>query len=1002
MVQRALLLVVLTFLLLGAAQAQFQFDSWTADNGLPQNSVYGIAQTRDGYIWLATVDGLARFDGLRFTVFNKSNSPGIVNNRFVDLFEDGRGDLWGATEESGVVRLHNGRFTSYGEADGIPRIVSWVVGDGSGDPIFVSGSQQLLFSFHDGKFFPFNEANRQNGADVPHVGPSTELLCWPKANELIITRCLDNGEMTEYAAADGASSVKLQSAARDTQGTVWLITEGKVARVVNKKAYLVPAANADAAIRPLRFVSGSELGLLSEGKNGSLWLTNLETMQTHVFSPSLRNTEDQNGLVRTSGGIHTAFEDSEGNVWLGTIRRGLIRARKQAVTSLSTDDGLTDNNVYPIYQDSDGTIWVGTTKGLFTYANGRFEMARSTGNFYVQAIGSDAEGRVIVSDSHDLYIRDADGFKPFLQEQIPQGTVNAIHTDADGTLWIGNEGGLTRYREGESVRTYTPADGLAGKDVKRIINAKSGGLWIGTYDGLSRIDNDRITTWREADGLPSRTVRDLYEDLDGALWIGTYDGGLARFKDGKLTRFDSGLRNDGAFRIIEDERGQFWISSNRGIYRVSKDELNEFADGKRTTITSVSYGKSDGMLNAECNGGRSPGGIKTNDGKIWFPTQDGVAIIDPNSVRTNSKPPPVVIEKLTIDNADTPLSHGSGSSDPPLIEILPEQQNFEIQYTALSFVNSQNLRFKYRLEGLDAEWIDAGTRRIANFSHVPPGNYRFRVIAANSDGVWNLEGKSLSITVLPPFYRTWAFTLLIIALVIAATVLVYWWRISQLHRETHAQEALSRRLIDLQENERKRIAGELHDGLSQNLVIIKNRAMMSLADRDNVGHAFDQIEEIAEAASESLTEVREIAANLRPFQIDRLGITKAIEALVRKTRTPQLNIVASLDSIDGLLTGEMEINLYRILQESLNNVIKHSGATEASVTIERSGRFIDVEVRDNGQGFETRGGYDTRRSMDATGFGLLGMSERARILGSNLDIESSSGKGTRIGLRIGY
>ncbi len=237
----------------------------------------------------------------------------------------------------------------------------------------------------------------------------------------------------------------------------------------------------------------------------------------------------------------------------------------------------------------------------------------------------------------------------------------------------------------------------------------------------------------------------LYQDREGVLWIGTYDGGLARLEDGRLTRYTikEGLFNNGVFQILEDARGNFWMSSNRGIYRVRKQELNEVAARKRSAITSVAYGKSDGMLNAECNGGAWPAGIKARDGKLWFPTQDGVAVIDPETISANPQPPPVVIESFLLDRAAVAF-------DRP-VRISPGQESLEIAYTALSFINSEQLKFKYRLAGLDRDWIEADTRRTAYYSHVPPGDYVFQVIAANSDGVWNTEGQSLRIVVVPPF-----------------------------------------------------------------------------------------------------------------------------------------------------------------------------------------------------------------------------------------------------------
>ncbi|MDQ3798440.1 MAG: histidine kinase, partial [Acidobacteriota bacterium] len=453
-----------------------------------------------------------------------------------------------------------------------------------------------------------------------------------------------------------------------------------------------------------------------------------------------------------------------------------------------------------------------------------------------------------------------------------------------------------------------------------------------------------------------------------------------------------GLFNNGAFRILEDSRGNFWISSNRGIYRVSRAELNDFADGKISAVTSIAYGTQDGMLNAECNGGRQPAGVKTRDGRLWFPTQQGVVAVNPDSIPFNSSAPPVVIESIEIDNKAVSLNQ-------PAIEIQPGQSNLEISYTGLSLIKSDQVRFKYKLAGLDDEWIDAGTRRTAYYSYLPPGEYVFTVIAANSDGVWNTQGKSIAVSVVPPFYRTWWFISVSALGVFALALAGYSVRVSQLKREKRRQEAFSRRLMELQENERKRIAGELHDSLSQNLVIIKNRALISLQQRERAEQAFEQLEEIADAAAESLSEVREIAHNLRPFQIDRLGLTKAIEALIRKANTPELSVTAELDEIDGVFAPEMEINLYRVIQESLNNIIKHAAASEANVKITKSDKMIEITIQDNGRGFDaalTQSG----ESENGSGFGLVGITERARILGSIPVIESAAGKGTKIYLRV--
>ncbi|HJR08083.1 MAG TPA: two-component regulator propeller domain-containing protein [Pyrinomonadaceae bacterium] len=771
---------------------------------------------------------------------------------------------------------------------------------------------------------------------------------------------------------------------------------------------------------PLNFVTGAKLSLVSWDGKDSLWLTDLATLSSELL------LKVPAAAPLTTGDIYppyemadyniflSSYQDSEGNLWFGTQRGGLYRARKQIVTTFSRNEGLTETNVYPIYEDADGTLLVGTTRGLFRFQNGSFAPVESAENFYVQAIGRDPAGRIVVSSYGDLYVREKNRFVPFLKGQIPVSDksdfIYAIHSDGENRLWIGNTQGLTRFSDGAAT-TFTATDGLAGNDVKVIIDARGGGLWIGTYGGLSLFKDGKLTSWTENEGLPSRTIRTLYEDADGVLWIGSYDGGLARFKDGKFTRYNTktGLPNDGAFQILEDDNRHFWISSNRGIYSVAKDELNEFADGRRANVTAVAYGKSDGMLNAECNGGRSPAGIRARDGRLWFPTQDGVAVIDPQNIKTNSQPPPVVIETVKIDNelsetpaaparalnaADSNVNENSAAANSDLI-INPNQQNFEISYTALSFINSENLRFKYRLEGLDDDWIDAGTRRLAYFSHVPPGTYTFHVIAANRDGVWNEQGATLKIIVLPPFYRTWWFLILITLAMGGAVLAAYKSRVARLERRQAAQQVFARQLLESQESERKRIAAELHDSLAQNLLVIKNRAQLQaliLADEQ----ARAQFTELSDAVSQTLEEVRTISYDLRPPHLDQLGLRTALVAMVEKVcASSTIQFTHAVDELDGIVRPGDEITLYRIVQECLNNILKHSGATKVALNIVVDAGELALTIRDNGRGFTID--EETRRRA---GLGLQGIAERVRILGGTHAIKSAPGQGTTVTLRI--
>jgi signal transduction histidine kinase len=590
---------------------------------------------------------------------------------------------------------------------------------------------------------------------------------------------------------------------------------------------------------------------------------------------------------------------------------------------------------------------------------------------------------------------------------LPSVNIHAVAEDRRGDVWAATrDAGPARIRDGKVAQVYSSSDGLpsnllwfiSGSELKIACADRNRNLHVFGLDPwakravlrpppslLERLDINQ----------PYLDITALYEDRDGILWIGSYDGGLGRFKDGRFTRYTTkeGLFDDGVFQILEDGRGVFWMSCNRGIYRVNKHELNEFAAGRIASITSIAYGRSDGMLNLECNGGRWPAGVKTRDGKLWFPTQDGVVVIDPEAIPFNAQPPPVVIESFLLDRAPVaPLN-----LDRP-VRIAPGWENFEIQYTALSFINSERLKFRYKLEGLDQDWTDAGKRRTAYYSYVPPGQYVFRVVAANSDGVGNTEGQSLRVIVLPPFYRTWWFIAL--AAMGSAGLLWFVWRhrVAQFRRAQAAQQAFSRQLIESQEGERKRIAGELHDGLGQRLVVIKNLALMVLNSPLKNGEALEQIEEISAEASQTIGEVKAISYNLRPYQLDRISLTKAIEAIVRTAQSAsEIIFKAEIDDIDGVFPKDLEINFYRVVQEGVNNILKHSQATEAGVTIRRDPEGLRLTIRDNGKGF-TPG--PAKPDSPRAGLGLIGVSERAQLLGGKPVIHSAPGQGTIIGVKI--
>lgn len=412
-----------------AATAQFRIDRWTADDGLPQNSVYGIVQTGDGYLWLATVDGLARFDGVRFTVFNKSNSPGIVNNRFTSLFEAGNGDLWAGTEESGIVRFSGGRFEHFGADAGIPRSVGWIGSDANGDgPIFQGNDQTIRF--RDGKFSPFDARSNFSPLGRTARSSNSRTICrFNSGNKF--SECFIDGQWLSFSLADGSPQEKLVSVGQEPNGNIWLITaDGQLARAENGLVTRVFDERDGLPKYPLYFMTGTRLGLIAKDADGSLWLIDLPSMRGELL---LKKAAVPPPLDKAE--ILSAYQDNEGNLWFGTLRDGLFRARKQVITAYSQADGIKDKNVYPIYQDRAGTIWIGTTDGLSKYENETFTVVKSAENFQVNAIGEDGAGRILVSDGGALYVQENNQFVPFERGKISDvGYIYAIHADRENAL----------------------------------------------------------------------------------------------------------------------------------------------------------------------------------------------------------------------------------------------------------------------------------------------------------------------------------------------------------------------------------------------------------------------------------------------------------------------------------------------------------------------------------------------------------------------------------------
>ena len=971
--------------------AQYRFDSWTTDNGLPQNSVLSILQTRDGYLWLATFDGLVRFDGVRFTIFNKANSKGLAGNGFRSIFAEADDTLW-LGEGSGLVRFRNGQFQTFTIADGVNRVQKDL--DGS----LLIFKPDGLARWRDGRITIERPEEDDRNYNI-YVSPANSRWELDPGG----LRRIQDGRAMNYTLPFDPHRISSDrqfnylvyvQMLEDRDGALWLSASGNVYRMKDRAVTMYTAKDG---------VPPSLVRDILQDRQGDIWIATRGDGICRLNGGRFACYNTTSGL--SSNHVIDIFEDREGTLWAGTNERGINRLTRQVVTPLSSAHGLADKNVYPLLEARDGSFWIGSFSALSQYKDGKIKnYSRRDGLLYeiVQSLHEDRDGRLWVGSIGGVEYYEDGKFTDFTERLgLRIGDVDfwSIQQDRHGALWFGTNKGLIQYQDGAATR-YTTENGLPVNDVKAIHEARDGSLWIGTYGGLVFFRRETnvshlpspTSVFTEADGLASNGVRAIFEDAQGTLWIGTTDGGLSRFRDGKFVNYNTrnGLYSDGVFQILEDARGWFWMSSNQGIYRVRRQELEDFAAGRTAIITSTAFGKSDGMLNTECNGGRQPAGIKTRDGKLWFPTQDGVAIIDPEAVPFNPQPPPVVVESASLDGASVPLDGG--------LKISPRQDNLEIRYTGLSFIKPEQIRFRYRLEGLDDHWTEAGTRRAAYYPYLPPGRYTFRVIAANSDNVWNEQGAAIEIVVLPPFYRTpWFVGLTILGLAVMVFAL-YQRRVSALKREQIAQQEFSRRLIVSQEMERRRIAAELHDSLGQHLLIIKNRAALGEQFAPVPSQAKDQFDEITLSAAKAISEVRAISYNLRPLNLERLGLTAVLEEMIENVSSAvSIQFSTDIEPLDNLFTSEDEISFYRIIQESVNNIIKHSGATKANIEIWREDGNLHAAVRDNGRGFDpgsVTNGDGPRR------LGLTSISERVRMLGGTYTINSTAQQGTTLDIKV--
>ncbi len=651
---------------------------------------------------------------------------------------------------------------------------------------------------------------------------------------------------------------------------------------------------------------------LYEDHAGTLWIGTGGGGLNRFVKGKIDSYTEKDGLVGKD--VIAILEDREGSLWIGTEGGGLNCLKRGPFTSLSKEDGLISDMILALYQDSEGTLWMGSDQGLMRLKNGHITAYTTReglpGN-WVFSLTEDREGAMWIGTRKGLArLKDGTITAFTAKDGLPSGFVFSTFTSREGDVWIGTRGGLSRF-DGHGFLTYTTRDGLSNNSVMSIYEDPPGALWIGTGGGgLDKFEHGKFTVYTTRNGLSNDFLWSVYGDPDGTLWLGTSGGGLNRFRNGKFTHYtsDKGLYDDSVLQILDDHLGHFWFSSNKGVFSISRQQLNDFADGRVAMLTPTVYGTADGMKSRECNGGFQPAGWRAKDGRLYFPTTGGVAIVNPVHLLKNDVPPRVVIESVRVDNKEVPF-------EKPVV-IPPGKGQLEFQFTAPSFIAPEKIQFRYMLEGFDKDWTQAGSRRVAYYTNIPHGEYRFRV-RAGTDEIWSTNAPVVSLTLQPHFYQTTSFTIIIIIVGVSLIAATYRLRVSQMKmRERKLLLLVNDRTSALQESERqlRRSRDELEIRVTERTseLVHANKALEEeVSFRRQTEEQLILAKEVAEAASRAKSEfLANMSHEIRTPINGILGMTEvALSTNLDGEQREYLDIVKfSADSLLGIVNDILDFS----------------------------------------------------------------------------------------------
>ena len=947
---------------------QYVARAWRTEQGLPQNSVNAIVQDREGYIWIGTFGGLARFDGEHLKIFSPADTPGFTSARILSLHQSRAGDLWIGTVDGGLTRLRDGTAVTYTERDGLPSQFIRSISEDAGGNIWINTARGIA-RFAGAKLAAYIAYHEQPVSEF--YLQARDGAMWFRSGQEVVRFGVDGS--TARLPTRHPIGLRLVEA-RD--GSVW---------IASPEQY-----------RLVRYSGGvfTDIALPPPGQKVTGQFPLLAIAQDVGENPILLTPS---GLVHVSEGklglpqpvpapnpdgdiikARNLLVDREGNFWAGTIASGLVRFRPAPLSAYGQKEGLSDASFSAVFQDRQDRIWLGGDQ-LYWWDGHEFHLVPGVAN--LRTIAQTRDGDLWFGGYGGLHRWRAGVLTHF---PIEARAVRAIYQDREGTLWVGAlmedaPGGLYRLQNGhfEQIPDIT--------DVRSIDEDRTGGLWVGGLQGLWYVRDGRTVLYDEKQGLSNNAVYDIYQDSNEDLWVATYGGGLNRFRRGHFRAITSkeGLPNNMLVQLIDDGHGNLWVSSNQDIFRFTISQLNDFLDGRISSISPVSYGIAEGMRSSECNQG-SPAALRTPDGRLWFPTLRGVVAIDP--MAGAHFPPPVLIEEARANKWNL-------ASD-RVTSVQPGNNTLDFRFTALSFSAPEEVRFKYRLEPFDTDWVDSGTRRTAHYTNMPAGDYLFRVVAANSYGVWNEQGAGVHFILRPHYYQTHWFLALCAVVFVGLLWAAYQLRLRQLQHQFEMT-------LDARVDERTRIAREIHDTLLQSFhgLLLRFQTVSQLLPSHPVD-AKKQLDIAIQNTADAVTEGRDAVQGLRDSTIQNNDLALAISTLGEElaaitAERPVFRVAVEGESRD--LHPIVRDEIYKIAAEALRNAFRHAQAGQIEVEIRYDAEQFRLRVRDDGKGIDqailsTKGGEGH--------FGLHGIRERAKLIGAQLTVWSEVHEGTEVELTM--